>query len=1557
MKKFLKWVGISCAIPLLLITILALLLYVPPIQNWVVKKAAQYASATTGMHITVNHVQLEFPLSLGVDGVRILQQNDSLPQQKDTVADIHHVSVNVQLLPLLQQQVMIDELLISQAHFNTTNLISDIRLQGEIGQLCLQAHGIDLKKDHVNIDKALLSDSRLDIALSDTVPPDSTPSQNLWKISLQQLQVKHTHLALHLPGDTLQVQASLENAEAQRAFFDLQQSAYRVQHLDWHSGSLCYDNNFEVHQPGIDANHIALERLTLKADSFSYADTRLNILIRQANFHEKCGLQIDSLQGGVLLDSTRLVLNSLSLKTPDSYLLADLDMNLNTFADQHPGTLRTTLHGTIGRHDLLTLMPNTPATLKRCWPCYPLQIDCSLKGNLQHVRIAGLTLKLPSAFQINGSGWLTQPLVPKSRKGYLQVDGNAYNISFVNSFLPSNISNTLHIPNGIGAKVGLQINADRYSSNFILTHQGGQLQGRAYFATSAMAYQLQLQAHRFPLQNFIPHQGLSPFTGSLHAEGKGTDMLSPRTHLKAEAQITDLHYGSKRQGYQLNHIHLNASLGGGHLRAQLNSHNQLLQGLLNVDALTNPRRLQATVSADITHADLYHLHLAESPITIALCGHVDIASNLKNAHRVEGFVSNILVNDGGHVYRPDNAYIDILTRRDSTHAIINCADFNLRLNAAHSYEYLLRSGQLLTTELQHQFAHRVIDEQALRHCLPQVTLSLHSGQHNLLIDILKKYGFTYRSATIDLASSPHKGLNGYIHVDSLVDLKDTIRLDTVRLRFDSSNERMRYYAYVRNKEPHFPAFTAKLDGVISQRGTNVMALIYDKDNRLGLRLPLSAEMRSNGLNFHLDGPHPILGYKEFAYNDSNYVFLGNDMRVSAQLKLTANDGQGIQVYTDDTDESALQNLTVSLHKFQLDKVLHVIPYAPRLSGTMEGDFHVVQDAEKRLTVSSVINVNNMIYEGSKMGNVGTELVYMPQPDGSHQVNGILLSGDRQVATIDGNYNSTGKGYLNATMTLMRTPLNYLNGFIPEQIVGFQGYGEGKLDIKGTLSQPDINGEVFLDSSYIESIPYGVKMRFANDPVRITNSQLRFENFEMYANNEEPLNLSGTFDFSNLNRMLLNVRMRARNFQLIDAKENLRSEAYGKAFVNFDGIMTGPLNNLRMYGKVDVLGSTDMSYILRESELTTDNQLEELVKFTDFSDSTHVHVVKPKIEGLGMELGISVDESAHILCVLNADHSNYIDLMGGGDLRMSYAPDGGIQLYGRYTLNNGEMKYSLPIIPLKTFTIEDGSYLEFTGDPYDPILHITATESVKATVNSGSANGRSVDFKCGVKLSKTLNKPGILFIIQAPNDINVQDELNTMSAEAQSKVAITMLVSGMYLADGNTNSFTMNSALSSFLNAEINQIAGSAMRSMGLDIGMTVDNSTTATGALHTDYNFRFAKRLWNNRLNISIGGQLSSGATLEENQNSNSIFFNNVELQYRLDQKSSKYLRLFFNNNTYDWLEGRIGEYGAGFLWRRKLQHFHDIFRLKNDPEEILIPDSTTTYNHTVSNKVSHATK
>ena len=73
MKKWLKWIGIAVLTPLLLFIILAALLYLPPIQNWVVQKVTAIASEKTGMEISVGHVDLEWPLDLGINDFRVLQ--------------------------------------------------------------------------------------------------------------------------------------------------------------------------------------------------------------------------------------------------------------------------------------------------------------------------------------------------------------------------------------------------------------------------------------------------------------------------------------------------------------------------------------------------------------------------------------------------------------------------------------------------------------------------------------------------------------------------------------------------------------------------------------------------------------------------------------------------------------------------------------------------------------------------------------------------------------------------------------------------------------------------------------------------------------------------------------------------------------------------------------------------------------------------------------------------------------------------------------------------------------------------------------------------------------------------------------------------------------------------------------------------------------------------------------------------------------------------------------------------------------------------------------------
>ena len=80
MKKVIKWIGIAVLIPILLCLLLAVLIYLPPVQNWAVKKVAAIASEKTGMEITVGHVSLAFPLDLQLDDFKAIKQNDSLPQ-------------------------------------------------------------------------------------------------------------------------------------------------------------------------------------------------------------------------------------------------------------------------------------------------------------------------------------------------------------------------------------------------------------------------------------------------------------------------------------------------------------------------------------------------------------------------------------------------------------------------------------------------------------------------------------------------------------------------------------------------------------------------------------------------------------------------------------------------------------------------------------------------------------------------------------------------------------------------------------------------------------------------------------------------------------------------------------------------------------------------------------------------------------------------------------------------------------------------------------------------------------------------------------------------------------------------------------------------------------------------------------------------------------------------------------------------------------------------------------------------------------------------------------
>jgi len=889
-------------------------------------------------------------------------------------------------------------------------------------------------------------------------------------------------------------------------------------------------------------------------------------------------------------------------------------------------------------------------------------------------------------------------------------------------------------------------------------------------------------------------------------------------------------------------------------------------------------------------------------------------------------LADLQVNDGKRSYAPGDVNLDLTSMRDSVHVALDGGDFHLNTAFNGSVDQMAKTGNKLVKTLREQIHNRRIDQPAIIRLLPIGHFTLRSGRGNLFSNILEKDGYAFSLADINISSSPHEGVNGKVRIDSLV--YNDIHLDSVRVNLTSVDGQLNYDAAVLNKADNTYPYHGHLRGVLYEHGLQTHATILDNKGKTGFDLALQAAMVGRGIRLSITSPQAILGYKAFTANDSNYIYIARDRRLSANLRLMASDGAGMTITTEDEDTTSLQNVTISMNQFELGSLFKVLPFSPNMSGVLNGDYHIIQ-THSDLSISSDMTINKLVYENCPMGNVGTQFVYMPKGDGSHYVDAIITKDGEGVGSLSGTYRAEGRGELDATLDMNHFPLSYINGFVPDQIVGLEGVGEGSLTLKGPLKNLDINGEVYLDSTYLVSAPYGIRMRFADDPVTIRNSHIEFENFEMFASNGSPLDISGSLDFSSLDNMRLDARMQAKNFQVINARKNPRSEVYGNAFVDFAGQVSGPLNNLNLVGKLDVLGTTDMTYIVRDGTLATDTELKDLVKFTNFKDSTVDVVKRPDITGFSMSMLVNVDEQAHLMCSLNADNSNYLAFTGGGDLRLEYNPTNGVRLRGRYTLNDGKMKYSLPVIPLRTFNIQDGSYVEFTGDPMKPTLSIVATEDVRTTVSNGN-EGRIVDFKCGVSLTKQFPKPGVEFIISAPEDQEMQNTLNTKSVEERSKLAVTMLASGMYLGGSNSTSANtaMGGALASFLQTQVNAITGKALNSMGLDLSANMESAADVNGTLHTDYTFKFSKRLWDNRLRIIIGGRVSTGSQFAEE---NGAYFDNFSLEYRLNQKETKYLKLYYEREAYDWLEGNLSEYGAGFMWRRKLGSFRDIFHFKND--------------------------
>lgn len=1486
--------------PIALFILLMVLIYIPPVQNFLRKQATALASETTGMHITVERIGLHFPLNLQIQGVRVVQPADSsysshiLP---DTLLDLGRLDVRIQAWPLLQGKVDINNITLTDVAINSSDLIEGMQIKGTLGRFFLRSHGIDLPAEEIVLNDVELEDSQVQVMLSDTLssePEDTASTPIRWKVLLQNLRLKNMTASLAVPQDTMDLSASITELGITNAEADLGKQLYGWRRFLLSGASFRYDAGTGKTANGFDASHIALRDISIGIDSVLYYGRNLNAVIRECTMNERSGLSLSSLSGRISADSSLIQVPELHLCTPHS----EIKLGARTYWEliEKPTTSHLSAHidAYVGKQDVMLFAGSLPEKFKEEYPFRPLTVRIGTEGNLSQMQISRFMADLPGAFSLRGEGKLRQITDSLRRSAQLDLDMQTQQLGFLTALAGSTDDGSLAVPDSMKLTAHIGMEGSRLSTILKLNEGKGLMALDASYDLTSETYQADLSIDSLQLHHFLPKDSLYTLTMHAKAEGKGTDIASPHTQADLKVNLGGLQYGH----WHLSDVGLKANLKSALATAQLSSDNTLLKMNANAGIRLGQEYMDGHLRLDVTDVGLHELGLISSPLTQPL------AFNL-----------------------------DAEVRRDTVRMEMKAGDMNLWVRARGTVNHLMEQSNQFAEILMKQIEDRKLDHAALRHALPSAGMYIKAGRDNPANAILAQHHMSFNTLKLSFGFTPNLGINGRASIEGL--RTDSIQLDTLFLAVHQDTARIRLQSGVINtpRNPQF-AFRSTLTGEIRSEDAELTLDFEDNKGEKGILFGLNARPLSegngkgNGILLNLIPEHPIIAYRQFSFADqANWIYLHKNMRVYANVDMNSDDGLCFKMLSNRKDTVSQQNINVELSRFRLEQLSQVIPYLPQVSGLFSAEASYIQ-TKNSLQVAAEANVQSLTYENQLVGDIGLGATWLPSENDTHYLSTYLLFNNQDVLTADGSLSQQkDKEILDINASITSLPLSIANAFIPDQMATLNGKANGDLTLNGPMEQPLLNGSLSLDSAFVFIKMLGSSYQLDRRPIRFDNNRLQFDQFSIYTTSSNPFAINGYLDFRNMERPTADLSLQALNYTLLNAKRTRESQVYGKVLVDLLGTVQGPLDALKMRGNMNLLGSTDVTYVLTDSPLAVEDRLDGLVSFVSFNDTTVTSTIQAgnmPLGGLDMLLSVHIDDAVRLRADLSPDRSQFIVLEGGGDLSLQLTPQGDMSLTGRYTFSGGVMKFSLPVIPLKEFQIVNGSYVDWRGDIMNPTLSLKAQERMRASVSEGDdgSGSRMVNFDVSIALNGRLESPELIFDIAAPEDATIENQLQAMGAEERSKQAITMMATGIYLnSSGKGSGLTMGSALNSVLQSQINALAGGVK---GASISVGIEDRTSAeTGDKQTDYSFRYAQRLFNDRIQIIIGGKVSTGANATNDVES---FIDNVSVEYRLDASGTRYIRAFHNKNYESVLDGEITETGVGLVLRRKMDKLSELF-------------------------------
>ena len=488
--------------------------------------------------------------------------------------------------------------------------------------------------------------------------------------------------------------------------------------------------------------------------------------------------------------------------------------------------------------------------------------------------------------------------------------------------------------------------------------------------------------------------------------------------------------------------------------------------------------------------------------------------------------------------------------------------------------------------------------------------------------------------------------------------------------------------------------------------------------------------------------------------------------------------------------------------------------------------------------------------------------------------------------------------LRADVRLDDIPLELVNGIIDADDIDLEGVVRMQATADGLPAKRDLSAVLLPLGAGARYKPYDVSLRLGETPVVMENNHVKLDDLRIYSADSSYLALNGGV---NLNTMLLDINLAADRFSPVRLSPEGAFPVYGELATNIRGRVSGPLDNILADVSVTVLPVTDITYPIDQKNLAQ---------------------VKPH-----------------------------------GTVKLRYGTaDGELDLGGILHVDDGLVRYSPKMYPMMPFRVDSTSSIRFNGPLGRTMLDVSASQQVKADVQSQDEETRRVVFNTGVRVRGMLDSLGlnaIGFFLEAPEDETVSRELSTMDEETREGIAATLLATGMYMGKSNVAAQRDGYALSSIINSRINAAMANSRMGNIIDVDISSGQTQHASGKTN-DMNIAISKSLFKDKLRITVGSVISDNPEV----NKVNGLFNRISADYKLTPTGNVFLRLFSQRDYDNIFEGEFRKSGAGVGFTRQWKRTQRTFDLTADADityrsnKSLGPNLTLA--HSIRNVLGH---